>query len=286
MRLGIECLLTGDEAEARRRAGELAKLNVERRELEAQMQRDALGQVECLLDTLDGALPAGLAIYGPDWHQGVVGLVAAKIRERVHRPVIAFARGEPGWIKGSARSVPGVHVRDVLDAVATAYPGLLERFGGHAMAAGMTLREDRFEDFRAAFAAEVAARIDPDALTGELHTDGPLAGGELSVATAHALRGGGPWGTGFPEPFFDGRFGVADSRILAGRHLRLKLRAASGECVDGIAFRHADSADCVAVRAGSEVELVYRLALDEYAGVARLQLVAEWLAPAVPAAPA
>jgi len=280
MRLGIECLLTGDASEARQHALELGRLNTERRELEAQMQREALTQVERQLEALSGELPAGLAIYDGEWHQGVVGLVASKIRERVHRPVIAFAPGEPGWIKGSARSVPGVHVRDVLEAVATAHPDLLERFGGHAMAAGLTLREDRLADFRAAFADEVAARIDRDTLTGEIHTDGPLAGDELSIATAHALRAGGPWGAGFPEPYFDGRFGIADSRIVGGRHLKLRLRAASGESVDGIAFRHADDDRSVPVCAGSEIDLVYRMSLDEYGGRPRLQLVAEWLSPA------
>ena len=280
MRLGIECLLTGDASEARQHALELGRLNTERRELEAQMQREALNQVERQLEALSGELPAGLAIYDGEWHQGVVGLVASKIRERVHRPVIAFAPGEPGWIKGSARSVPGVHVRDVLDAVATSHPDLLTRFGGHAMAAGLTLREDRLADFRAAFADEVAARIDRDTLTGEIHTDGPLAGEELSIATAQALRDGGPWGTGFPEPFFDGRFGIADSRIVGGRHLRLRLRAASGESVDGIAFRHADDERSVPVPAGSEIDLVYRMSLDDYGGRPRLQLVAEWLSPA------
>ena len=286
MRLGIECLLTGDDSEARQHASDLGRLNAERRELEAQMQCDAIGQVDRLLETLSGELPAGLAIYDPDWHQGVVGLVASKVRERVHRPVIAFAPGEPGWIKGSARSVPGVHVRDVLDAVATTHPELLERFGGHAMAAGMTLRQDRFEDFRAAFAAEVASRIDPDELTGELHTDGPLAAGELSLTTALALRAGGPWGTGFPEPFFDGRFGVAESRIVGGRHLKLRLRAADGECVEGIAFRHVDDERSTPVHTGAEVDLVYRMSLDDYGGRPRLQLVAEWVSPAGLTAPA
>jgi single-stranded-DNA-specific exonuclease len=280
MRLGIECLLTGDAAEAQEHAAELGRLNLERRELETQMRREALAQVDRLLDRLAGELPAGLTLFDADWHQGVVGLVASKVRERVHRPVIAFAPGEPGWIKGSARSVGGLHVRDVLDAVATAHPDLLERFGGHAMAAGLTLRADRLEEFRAAFAGEVAARIDRDALTGEIHTDGPLVGDELSLATAQALRAGGPWGAGFPEPFFDGSFGVADSRIVGGRHLKLTLKGATGELVDGIAFRYGDDESSVPVRAGTELELVYRMALDEYAGRPRLQLITEWLAPA------
>lgn len=279
MRLGIECLLTGDETEARRHAGELSRLNTERRELETQMQRDALGQVDRLLELLAGELPAGLAIYDATWHQGVVGLVASKVRERVHRPVIAFAPGEAGWIKGSARSVPGVHVRDVLDAVATTHPDLLERFGGHAMAAGMTLRADRFDDFRHAFAAEVERRIDPDELRGELHTDGPLAAGEFSLAMGRALREGGPWGAGFPEPVFDGSFGVLESRIVAERHLKLRLRAASGETVNAIAFRYVDD-EASLPRAQTRIDLVYRVALNDYGGAQNLQLVSEWLGPA------
>jgi len=278
MGLGIECLLTDDIVAARAHATELARLNVERRELEEQMQQDARLQLDGLLHSMSGELPAGIAIFDEGWHQGVVGLVASKIRERVHRPVIAFAPGEPGWIKGSARSIPAVHVRDVLDAIATARPGLLERFGGHAMAAGLTLREENFDAFRTAFAATVASRIDPDDLGGELHTDGALAGEELSLSTAYALRNGGPWGAGFPEPLFDDRFGVIDGRVIGGRHLKLRLRAGSGVCVDAIAFRHVDE-ERTALAPGVEVDLAYRMALDDYGGSERLRLVAEWLAP-------
>ena len=139
MRLGIECLLTASDDEARLLAQQLSQLNADRRVLEAQMQVDALAQIDARLDALEGQLPAGLTLFDPGWHQGVIGLVAGRIKERVHRPVVAFAPGEAGWLKGSARSVPGVHIRDVLDSLATRHPGLLDRFGGHAMAAGMTL---------------------------------------------------------------------------------------------------------------------------------------------------
>jgi single-stranded-DNA-specific exonuclease len=283
MQLGIECLLTGDAAVARRHAVELSRLNVDRRELEMQMQHDALRQVDTLAERLDGDLPAGVALYDPDWHQGVVGLVASRIRERVHRPVIAFAPGDPGWIKGSARSVPGVHVRDVLDALATTHPGLLERFGGHAMAAGMTIPEGRFDEFRRAFADEVARCIDPDALSGELHTDGELAAEELALDTALALRDGGPWGAGFPEPSFDGRFGVIETRILADRHLKLRLRSDADVAVEAIVFQHLDEREAAVIRAGEIVDLVYRADANEYGGTTRLQLVAEWLAPVMAA---
>jgi single-stranded-DNA-specific exonuclease len=279
MALGIECLLTASVAEARELAARLSRLNSDRRDLEARMQQEALGKVDALVASLEGGMPAGLCLFDGGWHQGVIGLVASRIKERVHRPVIAFAPGEPGWVKGSARSVPGVHVRDALDAIATRHPGLLEKFGGHAMAAGMTIRESALGDFERAFAEEVERRIDPDTLSGDLHTDGPLLPGEFNADTAIALREGGPWGSGFPEPSFDGRFGVADTRTVGDRHLKLRLKADSGEFVDAIAFRYLDDAAAAVLRPQQEVEMVYRPSLDEYSGARRLQLVSEWLRP-------
>ena len=279
MSLGIECLLTASTTEAAALAARLGGLNADRREIEARMQAEALAQVDAMVASLEGAMPAGLALHDPGWHQGVIGLVASRVRERVHRPVVAFAPGDPGWVKGSARSVPGVHVRDVLDAVATRNPGLLEKFGGHAMAAGMTLREERLEEFRGAFADEVARCIDPDLLTGDLHTDGPLLPGEHGVDTALALCEAGPWGAGFPEPTFDGRYGVVSARVVGERHLKLRLRADSGELVDAIAFRYLDDAAAAPVHADGAVELVFRPDLDTWGGSRRMQLVAEWLRP-------
>jgi single-stranded-DNA-specific exonuclease len=279
MTIGIECLLTASAAEAKELAARLSQLNSDRRELEGRMQVEALAKVDALVATLEGRMPAGLCLFDGGWHQGVIGLVASRIKDHVHRPVIAFAPGEPGWVKGSARSVPGVHVRDALDAVATGHPGLLEKFGGHAMAAGMTIRESMLGDFERAFAEEVARRIDPDTLTGDLHTDGPLLPGEFNAETAAALREGGPWGSGFPEPSFDGRFGVADTRIVGERHLKLRLKSASGEFVDAIAFRFLDDSGTPALRPQQEIEIVYRASLDEYSGLRRLQLVSEWLRP-------
>jgi len=279
MTLGIDCLLTDDRTEARALAARLGELNSERREIEARMQGEALVQVDTLVESLAGSLPAGLCLYDDGWHQGVIGLVASRVKERVHRPVIAFAPADPGWIKGSARSVAGLHVRDVLDAVAAHQPGLLERFGGHAMAAGMTLRADRLEEFGAAFAREVARAAGDDLLSGDLHTDGPLEPGEFNADTAVAVREGGPWGAGFAEPAFDGRFAVLDTRVVGSRHLKLRLRAPSGELADAIAFRYLDDPRALALRPQDSVELVYRAALDEYGGARRLQLVAEWLTP-------
>ena len=175
--------------------------------------------------------------------------------------------------------MPGLHVRDVLDAVAAHHPGLLEKFGGHAMAAGMTLRAERLPDFAQAFAAEVDRCAGEDTLSGDLYTDGPLAAGEFTADTAVALREGGPWGAGFAEPAFDGRFGVIDTRVVGSRHLKLRLRAASGETTQAIAFRYLDDPQAAAILPQQSIDLVYRAALDEYGGGRRLQLVAEWLAP-------
>jgi single-stranded-DNA-specific exonuclease len=279
MSLGIDCLLTSSLVEARSLAQRLVQLNSDRKDIEARMQQEAFEKVDSQLGYLEGRLPAGLCLFDSGWHQGVVGLVASRVRERMHRPVIAFAPGEPDWVKGSARSVPGLHVRDVLDAVATRHPGLLERFGGHAMAAGLTIRESRLADFQQAFADEVERRIDPDLLRGDLHTDGPLDPGEFTAETALALREGGPWGAGFPEPTFDGQFAVIDARVVGGRHLKLRLVAPSGEIVDAVAFRYLDDPGASVVRAQSRVELAYRASLDEWNGRRRLQLVSEWLAP-------
>ena len=285
MTLGIDCLLTADRGEARELAGRLAALNSERREIEARMQGEALAQVDSLVASMEGSLPAGLCLYDEGWHQGVIGLVASRVKERVHRPVIAFAPSDAGWVKGSARSVTGLHVRDVLDAVAAHHPGLLEKFGGHAMAAGMTLRAERLGEFGAAFAEEVARAAGDDVLSGDLHSDGPLEPGEFNADTAVALREGGPWGSGFAEPAFDGRFGVLDTRVVGGRHLKLRLRTPSGEAADAIAFRHLDDPGAAALRPQDAVDLVYRATLDEYGGARKLQLVAEWLAPAADTPP-
>jgi len=280
MTQGIHCLLTDDPVLASELAAKLAQLNADRRQLESRMQLEALAQLDTRMASLEGELPSGLCVYDETWHQGVIGLVASRVKERVHRPVIAFAPAEqPGWVKGSARSVAGVHVRDVLDAVATRHPGLLEKFGGHAMAAGMTLKESDLPRFEQAFGEEVAHWVDDDTLAGHLHSDGELRAGEFNVETAEALREGGPWGSAFPEPCFDGRFGVVDTRIVGERHLKLRVRPGSGEVVDVIAFRYLDDPGALPIRSQDEIELVYRPGIDDYSRIRRLQLVAEWLVP-------
>src|ERR1700694_3043651 len=227
MSVGIACLLADDPTEAARLAGVLAKLNEERREIEQRMQLEALDLAAGVRFGQDGDESPGLCLFDETWHQGVVGLVAGRIKDRLHRPVIAFARAEDGSLRGSARSVSGVNIRDALDSIAAHHPGLIDKFGGHAMAAGMSLREENLPRFRTAFAAEIAARSDTESLAGVIHSDGPLTGAELSLDTARVLRGAGPWGQGFPEPVFDGEFEILDSRIVGGRHLKLSVRERS-----------------------------------------------------------
>jgi single-stranded-DNA-specific exonuclease len=281
MTQGIRCLITEEPGEAKELAARLAQFNKDRRQLEAKMQAEALAQLDVRVAGIDGQVAAGICVFDASWHQGVIGLVASRVKEKLHRPVIAFAPADPGWVKGSARSVPGVHVRDVLDAIATRHPGMLDKFGGHAMAAGMSLREEHIPEFERAFAAEVERWVDEDTLAGHLHTDGALLPGEFNVQTAAALREAGPWGSGFPEPSFDGHFGVIDTRVVAERHLKLRLRAPSGEAVDAIAFRYLDDPQASAIHPQGTVELVYRTAVDEYSGNRKLQLVSEWLQPTV-----
>lgn len=276
MSIGIECLLTDDIERARVLAGQLAQLNHERRDLEQQMQQEAVAMVAEMVPDI-ASLPLGVCLYEESWHQGVVGLVASRIKDRVHRPVIAMARADEHTLKGSARSVSGVHIRDVLDAVATRHPGLIEKFGGHAMAAGLTIPANRYEDFAQAFAEEVARWMTLDDAQGVVHSDGEVGLGDFTLATAQQLRAAGPWGQSFPEPLFDGRFTVLETRVLGERHLKLKVRTSGGSVCDAIAFRYFDADDAVPVSRSQTVEMAYRLDVNEYAGVERLQLIVEHL---------
>ena len=281
MSLGVECLLTNDVAEARRLAARLGELNTERREIEQRMQAEALTAVARLHLDAGGESPAGLCLYDESWHQGVVGLVASRVKDRVHRPVIALARAEDGTLRGSARSVGGVHIRDVLEAIATRHPGLIERFGGHAMAAGLTLNPERLEEFANLFVQEVSAWLDP-AAQGFIDTDGELAPEEMTLATALELREAGPWGHSFPEPAFDGEFVVLESRTVGERHLKLRVRpAASGEVFDAIAFGIVSAETPSPEIPQGQTRLAYRLDVNEYLGTRRLQLVVEHIEPCV-----
>jgi single-stranded-DNA-specific exonuclease len=274
MSVGIACLLSDDPQQAAQLAGSLSRLNEERREIEQRMQEEALGLLAAL-QISDAGESLGLCLFDEGWHQGVIGLVAGRIKDRLHRPVIAFARAEDGSLRGSARSVSSVNIRDALDSIAARNPGLIDKFGGHAMAAGLSLREDRLPAFETAFAAEIAARVDAAALTGVIYSDGALSAQEFNIDTARALRSAGPWGQGFPEPVFDGEFKVFDTRIVGGKHLKLQLQSihAGAVALDAIAFGHVGGANEDArVRGGALVRLAFRLEVNEYRGNERVQL--------------
>jgi single-stranded-DNA-specific exonuclease len=260
--------------EASHLAGLLARLNDERREIEQRMQLEAVA-LAAAMRAGDAADAAGVCLFDETWHQGVVGLVAGRIKDRLHRPVIAFARAEDGSLRGSARSVAGVNIRDALDSVAARRPGLVEKFGGHAMAAGLSLREENLAAFRIEFAAEIAARADRDSLTGIIYSDGALSALELCMDTALALRSAGPWGQGFPEPVFDGKFEVLEARVVGDRHLKMRLRLPEGgsPTMDAIAFGYVGGpAEETDLSSGAAIQLAYRLEINEYRGDKRVQL--------------
>ena len=277
MSVGIEALLTDDPQLARRLATELGEINRARRTEQASMNRDALESLDRL--TRDG-LAGCLTLFEPGWHQGIVGLVASRIKEKTQRPVFAFARADDQLLKGSGRSVNGVHLRDLLAYVDARHPGLIERFGGHAMAAGLTLREDSLDEFRDA-AASAADYLFPDAdFDGAWVSDGPLGPDAMTLDTARALRDAGPWGQGFEEPLFDGRFNVASHRIVGETHLRLSLQTPCGAAtLPAIAF---GQAELVPSLTGGAVDVVYRLDVNDYRGIESAQLIVEQLVPIQP----
>lgn len=267
MSLGIECLLTDDRAEAARLAAELDGINKERREIEAKMRDQAFAFVDSI-EQRD--LKPCVSLYDKSWHAGVVGLIASKVRERCHRPVIAFARDRAGELKGSGRSMSGVHMRDLLEAVATNNPGLIRKFGGHAMAAGLSIRESDFDTFSHCVAEQMSARYADADFSGAIVTDGSLPAAALNLRFAQQLREAGPWGAGFPEPVFQGDFQVADQRIVGERHLKLRLLPPGGtRPVEAIAFNQ----QCPGLR--GEVRLAFRLDVNEYRGIESPQLIVE-----------
>ncbi len=275
MALGIRCLLSDDLPEARRIAAELDRLNRERRDIEGEMLNHALDQLDA---RLRDELPFGLCLYDASWHQGVIGILAARVKERTHRPVIAFAPERNGQLKGSARSVDGLHVRDALDAVATRHPGLIRKFGGHAMAAGLSLERERLDDFQAAFDAEVRRHLAADDLQGVLHSDGELTPEQLCLSVAEELREAGPWGQRFPEPLFDGEFEIVSGRVLQDKHLKLVLcPTGSNGVIDAIAFNQA--AGFGLPRPGQAIRIAYRLDVNEWRGRRSAQLVVEHIEP-------
>ena len=278
MALGIECLLCDDPVRARELAHRLDAINRERRTVQQSMLDEAEQALsERMLEAYaqGGEGLASVCAYDAGWHPGVVGLVASKLKERLHRPVVALAPSEPGSgsLRGSARSIPGFHIRDALAAIDARHPGLIERFGGHAMAAGLSLDAAHLERFEAAFRDHASATLDAATLQATLDSDGMLAPHEFDRLHAEALRDGGPWGQGFPEPLFDGEFEVANWRVVGERHLRLDLR------IDGVRMPLA------AIHFGAwhgnppppRARLAYRLQPDDYRGGDAIQLVVEHL---------
>lgn len=275
MSIGIACLLAPDLATARKLAAELDQLNVERREIEQGMQVEALALLQ-RLSLHEAELPDCLCLYQSDWHQGVIGILAGRVKERYHRPVIVFAQGDAGELKGSARSIHGVHIRDLLEEISTQYPGLIKKFGGHAMAAGLTIAEERFETFQLALNFVAKKYLTPELLTAVLFTDGELAPAELSLEVAELLQNAGPWGQAFPEPVFQGQFKLVQQRLLGDKHLKMMLQASNGQLLDAIWF-NADAKTWPNANI-QQVLVVYQLDINDFRDQQNLQLLVRHMA--------
>lgn len=277
MSLGIECLLTNDNSSARKIALQLDSLNRERREIQDEMHAQAMEDLEHLDFDNGESLPNGLCIFNETWHQGIIGILASRIKDKINRPVIAFARDRDGYIKGSARSVAGVHIRDVLDTIANQHPGIIDKFGGHAMAAGLTLREELLDQFRMQFDQTVKIFL-PEGETGNtLLSDGELAGSDLDISLAEKINLSGPWGQGFPEPLFDGEFEIHNAKIVGEKHLKLQLRlSGNNQIIDAIAFNTTDEDWTESI---NRIQTVYKLDINEFAGKRNLQLILDYVVP-------
>lgn len=279
MSFGILCLITDNLDTARDCARELNSLNVERQGIEGEMLEQAMNSSALTNWQQQPEKPWTLCLFDPQWHQGVIGIVAGRLRERFHRPAIIFAPDDtnPTLIKGSARSIVGLHMRDLLDAVAKRAPNVIEKFGGHAMAAGLTIQRDHFEQFCQVLEQEVRNWLNPTDLEAVLWSDGELVGEELSIRSAELLRQAGPWGQRFPEPAFDGEFEVLDQRLLKDAHLKLQVKSVCGQPLEAIAFRvDRNLWPNYAVR---KVRLLYQLDVNEWNGVRRLQLLVRHIEP-------
>ncbi|GJM05669.1 MAG: ssDNA exonuclease RecJ [marine bacterium B5-7] len=279
MSLGIECLLTDDAHAAKEMAGQLDKLNKERRLIQAEMQEQATIELNDYLEKSSGEIAQGICLFNPEWHQGVIGILAAKVKETFNRPVIAFAKESDGEgeaiIKGSARSINGLHIRDCLEDVTRLNPELILSFGGHAMAAGLTIKESQFELFSACFNEVLKEHISLEDMQDICVTDGELSTEDYSLQLAAEIQSAGPWGQTFPEPVFEGKFKVLEKRIVAGNHLKLKLQA-DKKILDAIAFNMTDEGWPIGTK---EVLSTYRLGINDFRGNRQLQLFIEYLNP-------
>ncbi len=274
MSLGIECLITDDVSRAKEIAQTLNQLNDERRLIEQDMQEQAFEVLAKMPAKKTSAIPHGICLFDETWHQGVIGILASRIKDKYHRPVIAFALANETELKGSCRSISGLHIRDVLAQVASSHPHLIIKFGGHAMAAGLTIPRDVFTEFAVVFEETVTQHLTEDSLNQCLLSDGELATTELTLEIADVLREAGPWGQSFPEPLFDGRFSVIDQRLVGGKHLKLVLEK-ENKMIEAIAF-NIDLNQWPNYRCG-EVNLAYRIDINEYKGKRSVQLIVEQL---------
>lgn len=275
--LGIQCLMCESPGLAREMAMELDELNRDRKLIESGMQDEALQALARLRLDRDAELPWGLCLYDENWHQGVIGILASRIKDRVHRPVIAFARSDNGEIKGSARSIEGFHIRDALSDVATRDPGLVNRFGGHAMAAGLTLDVEQLDRFQLVFDEVARQRLRREDLQAVILSDGCLDEDDLSMALAQTLRDAGPWGQHFPEPMFDGEFWIVQQRLVGSKHLKMVLSCSRGSQLlfDAIAF-NVDLNQWPDPQV-QRVRAAYRLDINEFRGRSSLQLIVDYL---------
>ena len=282
MAAGVECLITGSATVAEGIATELNNLNIQRKQIEQGMLTEALADMDALLKTLNNdQLQAGICLYNSDWHQGVIGLLASRIKERFHRPVVAFADASDDAVskelKGSARSIRGLHIRDVLDAIASRHPGLIQKFGGHAMAAGLSISKDKFEQFKQAFEHEVALLLSEDELEEVVETDGSIEPDHMSLETAQVIESAGPWGQHFPEPVFDNQFEILDWKIVGDKHLKMQLRYdQDSKAVDAIAFNTvADD-----LPSFEKIHVAYRMNVNEFRNIRSLQLIVDCVSAA------
>lgn len=274
MSMGIECLLTDDAAKARQIALQLDSLNQERRAIESSMQQEAVQALESLNFEAQN-LPFGLVLYQPDYHQGVIGILAGRIKDKYFRPTIAFAHQDDNTLKGSARSIPGLHIRDLLEELNSRYPDIIGKFGGHAMAAGLSLPLKNLAAFEQVFNQLAEESLQNKPLAGELITDGELNTADFSLVFAQLLKDAGPWGQGFPEPLFDGEFQLVDQKLVGSKHLKMMLKHNSGLMIDGIAF-NVDLAQWPNPQCRN-IQLAYRLDINEFRGRTSLQLMIEGL---------
>lgn len=275
MSLGIQCLLTEDQAVARQIAEQLDALNQDRKEVEGQMKNEAMLLLAELHAPDEKKAPAGVCLYDSSWHQGVIGILASRLKDRLHRPVIAFAPFEHGEIKGSARSISGVHIRDVLSDIAAAHPQLLSKFGGHAMAAGLTIKMHDYPHFALLFGESVAARLEHLELEQKIWTDGELDQQHMTLEFTELLQQAAVWGQAFPEPLFNGIFDVIQCRIVGRQHLKMVLRLPFSDLLlDAIAFFADHPENWLGCR---KINAVYKLDINEYRGQRSLQLQLQYL---------